>query len=80
MAGGGTTDLVTDGCTLWFDGAWRHCCDAHDLAYSQFADKLQSDLDLALCVAKTGHGAVALVMLAGVLLFGWLFYPKKRRP
>lgn len=80
MAGSGTDRLVSDGCTLWFDGVWRACCDAHDVAYSAFADKVQSDLELALCVARTGHGAMALIMLAGVLAFGWLFYPRKREP
>lgn len=73
--------MIGNGCTLWIDGwagsSWRHCCDLHDLAYLAGADKIQSDLELALCVAQTGHGAMALVMLVGVTLFGWLFYRRR---
>lgn len=71
---------VGDGCTLWIDGVWRACCDAHDLAYAKVAvplDKIIADLDLARCVAGTGHGVVALVMLAGVTVFGWFFIRRK---
>lgn len=66
-----------DGCTLWLDGVWRQCCDVHDLAYQAGADKVPADLELALCVAQTGHGAMALIMLAGVTLFGWIFYRRR---
>lgn len=70
-----------DGCTLWFDGwfgvSWRHCCDVHDFAYEAGADKITADLDLALCVAQTGQGGMALIMLAGVSTLGWLFYRKR---
>lgn len=72
-----------DGCTLWFDGwgdvSWRHCCDAHDLAYAGGFDKIGADLDLATCVAQTGNGVVGLIMLAGLTLFGWLFYRVRRQ-
>lgn len=40
---------VGDGCTLWFDRLgdldWRQCCDAHDLAYYQQADKWEADVN-----------------------------------
>lgn len=72
------TDPVGDGCTLWLQGTWRHCCEAHDIAYGAGFDKLQADLDLGLCVAQTGHPLMAIVMVLGVLLFGWLFWKPKR--
>lgn len=69
--------MTPDGCSLWIDGVWRHCCDAHDLAYLNGTDKIIADLDLARCVADTGNGTMALIMLAGVTLFGWLFLRRK---
>lgn len=79
--------LVGDGCTLWLDGLgpfdWRHCCDAHDLAYYELADKLEADFELAVCVALAGGPIVGPVMgalmLAGVLVFGWIWYEKAKR-
>jgi hypothetical protein len=73
-----------NGCTLWPDGwrgvSWRHCCDAHDLAYLDGADRLTADLELAICVYRTSESwPLALTMGAGVVLFGWLFYKGRRR-
>lgn len=73
------SDSVGDGCTLWFDGNWRHCCDVHDVAYTTSSGKLMADFDLAVCVAQTGHPGIALIMLAGVTLFGWIFYRRIKR-
>ena len=42
------------------------------------ADKIPADLELALCVAQTGQGAMALIMLAGVSTCGWLFFRRRR--
>lgn len=67
----------TNGCTGWFDGTWKHCCDVHDIAYASGADKLVSDFELAKCVAETGNGWMAFIMLIAVVLFGWVF--KKRQ-
>lgn len=64
MAGGGTTDLVSDGCSgfawaEWLFPAARQCCVAHDLGGTdgQLLDCLQSVLPpwayvvAAFCVA-----------------------------
>jgi hypothetical protein len=71
--------MITGSCTGWFDGYWRQCCDLHDLAYAIGAPKMQADFDLASCVAQSGHAGIAVLMLAGVTLFGWIFYPRKKR-
>jgi hypothetical protein len=57
----------------------RPCCNFHDLAYAAHADKITADLNLALCVAHEGLGGIGLLMLAGVTLFGWAFYRKRKR-
>lgn len=67
-----------DGCTLWFDGVWRHCCDVHDIAYEIGADKAVADLELAVCVAKTGNAGMAFLMLLGLTLFGGIFHRRRR--
>jgi hypothetical protein len=66
----------TDGCTLWIDGVWRSCCDAHDLAYANGMDYITSNLELGVCVAKTGHGIMGIIMTIGTMAFGWIFYKR----
>lgn len=74
-----TSTPAGDGCTLYFDGVWRHCCDMHDLAYSLgTVDKLAADWELFQCVAATGNIWHAIVMLAGVTLAGWIWWLKAR--
>ncbi len=73
-----TSTPAGDGCTLFPQGNWRHCCDAHDFGYAVGGDKVQIDLELALCVAQTGNGVIGLLMLAGVTLGGWLWWWKAR--
>jgi hypothetical protein len=69
-----------DHCTLWPDrllGAdWSQCCAAHDLAYLEGLPRLDADFDLVACVA-TVNPLMAALMGAGVIAFGWLFYPRK---
>lgn len=71
---------MADGCTMWFDGiaglSWQACCDAHDAAYiagGGWFQKLQADLTLAACVNRVLPG-MGLIMLAGVLIGGPLFF------
>ena len=56
---------MSDGCTGWFDGTWRHCCEAHDAA----GVSLESNLELARCVAERSPG-MAAIMLIGTSTFG----------
>lgn len=77
-------DPSADYCTLWpdvwFGTSLKSCCLAHDLAYAAGVDKFVADIDLAKCVAETGLGWLALLMLAGLSVFGWFFYPRRGRP
>lgn len=73
-----------DYCTLWFEGWWSQCCEAHDVGYAA-GEVSRSVLDqtLAMCVANTapsgwavlGAGVGAL-MYVGVRLGGWYFYKR----
>lgn len=80
----------TDGCSGWMtwfwrtvlrrDPPWEGCCETHDVAYWQGGTALQrfeADLELARCVAKSGHRYWALAMLVGVRFGGvsWLPLP-----
>lgn len=76
--------MTPDYCTFWPDrigpADWSQCCKAHDLAYAGSGDRLAADLDLARCVLdQTGWHVLPLVMLAGVVAFGWLFR-RRRNP
>lgn len=70
-----------DYCTLFPEGWWSHCCEAHDLAYSAQIGQALADGALALCVASslpelaTEHPALAVVAAAGAGVIGavmWL--------
>ena len=73
-----------DYCTLWFEGWWSHCCQAHDEAYVAQVGQLLADNALLQCVAESApypwlavaSAAVAGVMYAGVRLFGRRFYKR----
>ena len=70
-------DTDRPGCTLFPEGAWHHCCVAHDYAYADHAGeslfvKCKIDASLRECVAATGHPGVARLMFLGVSVFGWI--------
>ena len=59
--------------------SWQHCCIAHDLAYSAGAPRGEADAELYQCILQaTGLDWLATMMLAGVTLFGWIFYNRHR--
>lgn len=70
--------LVTGACTVWFDGSWKTCCDKHDGDYTVGVPKRDADLHLAQCVSATGHPGIGLLMLAGVTVFGPIWYADAR--
>jgi hypothetical protein len=81
-----TKVFQSDGCTMWFNGQYRKCCDNHDLDYfkgSGWRDRLTADNRLFTCVAKMGfeYSIVAPVMWLGVRIFGSPWFPihKKKK-
>lgn len=67
---------MSDGCTFWLQGWWRHCCVAHDAAYANGVNKFIADEALRICVDQAGAPIMAWIMFIGVTLFGGLFYRK----
>ncbi len=78
----------SDWCTLWPEGWWGYCCEAHDKAYGAQIVRAVADRDLFQCVAHSlpawadGWGGIAAavsvvvggIMYAGVRLFGAYFF------
>lgn len=71
-----------DYCTGFPEGWWAHCCRAHDLDYASQVGQALADERLWQCVASSGEGIgilsglAAMVMYAGVRLFGLYYYRK----
>lgn len=72
-------------CTLFPEGWWAHCCEAHDAAYAAQIGQMTADTTLLQCVAASGDGllapvsvAVGVVMFLGVTVFGWRYYRKAK--
>lgn len=73
---------MADACTLWPEGWWSHCCQAHDAAYLAQSGKLAADWSLLQCVADAAplawlepvSAAVGAIMFVGVSLGGAYFY------
>jgi hypothetical protein len=62
-----------DGCTWWFDGWWRECCDRHDSAYLTDSVTLFTHVDLGICVLETAPSMIAFVlaiMIATLMVVG----------
>ena len=65
---------TTDGCTCFFDGNWKSCCDRHDRRYANTRlTRKQADRLLYRCVSRRSKFA-AMVMYIGVRTFGWIRY------
>lgn len=71
-----------DHCTLWLEGWWSHCCEAHDAAYSAQAGRALADGQLLACVAAslpswavdhpllTGAAGLASLAVSGIMFVG----------
>ena len=65
-----------EGCTCWFDGVWKHCCDSHDSEYgSKKLSRFESDLNLFKCVWNKNK-VMAVAMFSAVRVVGWIFWFK----
>jgi hypothetical protein len=72
--------FATDGCSVFPDDGWVHCCVAHDEEYwcgGSAEARSQADHRLEQCVANLDHPAIACVMHLGVRVGGaaWLPFP-----
>ena len=79
-------EFQSDGCTMWFDGEYKGCCERHDEDYFKstgWRTRLRADNRLFGCVAKMGFGysLIAPAMWLGVRIFGSPWFPihKKRK-
>jgi len=78
----------SDGCSAFPNGTftqnklWLSCCQQHDYDYwkgGTYQQRLTSDRELKVCVAKVGEPEIALLMLAGVRVGGTPFLPTQFR-
>lgn len=70
----------TKGCTCFFNGTWKECCDRHDRRYeNKRLTKYQADKLLFRCVRKKSNVVVASIMFAGVTLLGHYSYYKAQK-
>ncbi len=70
-------DFVGDGCTMFPDGDYRDCCQAHDRDYYRGGTKAErkaSDKRLEQCVRDKGHKFLSKMIYFGVRIGGvpWL--------
>lgn len=78
-------DFKTDGCSMFPDGSYRLCCEAHDLSYfsgGSWTARWRADKQLFNCVAATKgfqHRFIAPVMWLGVRAGGLHFLPTSFR-
>lgn len=59
----------SDGCTMFLDGNWGHCCFEHDLRYwvgGDIAEQKASDVKLKYCVEKAAGPLAANIIYAAV--------------
>ncbi|QQS33931.1 MAG: hypothetical protein IPM50_04955 [Acidobacteriota bacterium] len=67
-----------DGCSLFPDGDWGECCEAHDRDYfvgGTKAERKASDRRLRQCVRAKGHKYISVMMYFGVRIGGVSFLP-----
>ena len=65
--------FTTDGCSMWPDDGWQHCCIQHDIDYwcgGSAVDRCAADRRLRACVEADGHPVIARIMYAGVRVGG----------
>jgi hypothetical protein len=75
-------DFVGNGCTLWPDGNYRSCCEAHDRDYYRGgtgAERRASDKRLRDCVRGKGHKYLAPLVYLGVRIGGVSWLPTSFR-
>ena len=76
---------VPNGCDWFPDGFWiwnwKHCCDAHDIAYTLGGtdwERFVAEANFFGCLS-TVSPLLAIVMVPVTFLLGYGFYVKRRR-
>ena len=69
------TSFNSDGCSWWFEGWWSACCVAHDFAEYIGKDRLQSDIELGICVVKESIERFGMIegIVIGIVLGTTMF-------
>lgn len=65
--------IKVNGCDFWPDGTWKHCCDAHDVAFfsvGELRDFVVANTEMISCVAQASNVLNALFMGVGVFVGG----------
>jgi hypothetical protein len=86
---GSIEKFETDYCTNYMEGTranptqWKHCCLLHDMYFwagGNFEDRNASDLELKICIEKTGARKQAQLMYYAVRLGSYspIKYPKRK--
>ena len=73
---------TSDGCSMFIDGDYRDCCEAHDRAYWEWGrlyKKLVADAFLYACIAERWHNVRENFMFPAVLIGGNPGFPTKFR-
>jgi hypothetical protein len=85
-AGKPSRPFITDGCSVFPDGAWQQCCVTHDMAYWCGGSRTQrklADEALRQCVDETVDGwlgeSLAKLMRLGVVAGGAPWLPTRWR-
>ena len=70
--------FTTDGCSLWPDSDWRHCCVTHDMAYwcgGTAEQRAAADKALQQCLADADKPVIGSLMRVGTRLGGLSILP-----
>jgi len=70
--------FTTDGCSMWPDSDWGHCCVEHDIEYwcgGSRTDRSAADRRLRQCLADNGNPAMGVIMQIGTRTGGFAVLP-----
>lgn len=70
--------FTSDGCSLWPDSDWRHCCVTHDMAYwcgGTARQRASADKMLQECLVENGNPTMGAIMRAGTRVGGGTLWP-----
>ena len=72
------SEFTTDGCSVFPDGQWQHCCVRHDKKYwcgGSSAERLEADDVFGACVAEASSPVLGRIARLGVRVGGVPWMP-----